>query len=78
MIYFEFAFTTVCIVSDRRLFVHKGNLSCMSELQFSRNHNYVPAILKTDYRTFQNLFNLQLEFCYGLLKSSKYRRNIRF
>ena len=64
MIYLEFAFTPVCIVSDRRLFVHKGNLSCMSELQFSRYHNYVTAILKTDYRTFQNLSDLRLEYCY--------------
>ena len=55
VICFEFAFTPVCIVSDRRLFVHKGNLSCMIELQFSRIHNYVTNILKTDYRAFQNL-----------------------
>ena len=78
IIYLEFAFTPVCIVSDRRLFVHKGNLSCMSELRFSRNHNYVTAILKIDYRAFQNLLDLGLEYCYRLLKSSKYRRNIRF
>ena len=64
MIYLKLAFTPVCFVSDRRLFVHKGNLSCMSELQFSRNHNYVTAILKTDYTTFQNLFDLRLEYCY--------------
>ena len=37
----EFVFAPVCIVSDRRLFVNKGNLPCMSELQFSHNHNYV-------------------------------------
>ena len=64
VICFEFAFTPVCIVSDRRLFVHKGNLSCMIELQFSRNHNYVTNILKTDYRDFQNLLDSGLEYCY--------------
>ena len=66
MIYLEFAFTPVCIVSDRRLFVLKGNLSCKSELQFSRSHNYVTAILKTDYRAFENLMDLGLEYFYGL------------
>ena len=71
MIYLKSAFIPVCIVSDRSLFVHKGNLSCRSELQFSRNPKHATAILKTDYRTFQNLFDLRLEYCYGLLKSSK-------
>ena len=81
--YFTYDLLVICfyafvyIVSGRRLFLHKGNLYCMSELQFSCNHNYT-AILKTDYRTFQNLFHLVLEYCYGLLKNSKYRRNIRF
>ena len=71
VIYFEFAFTPVCIVSNRSLFVRKENLSCMSELQFSHNHNYVTNILKNDYRAFQNLLDSGLEYCYGLLKSSK-------
>ena len=61
LIYLEFAFAPVCIVSTGRLFVHKGNMACVSELQFSCNHNYVATILKIDYRTFQNLFNLGLE-----------------
>ena len=76
MVYLEFAFKHVCIVSERRLFVNNGNLSCMSEPQISWNHNNVTANLKTDYRTFQNLFDLRREYCYGLLKSSKYCRNI--
>ena len=36
-------YTFVYIFSDRRLFVHKGNLYCMSELQFSWNLNYTPT-----------------------------------
>ena len=71
IIYFKFALARVCIVSIGRLFVHKGNMACVSELQFRG--------------TFQNLFNLGLEYCYGLFqaikysnanwKSSKYSRN---
>ena len=49
MICLEFAFTPVCIVSDRRLFVNKGNLPCMSELQFSHNHNYVDVDYNYDF-----------------------------
>ena len=86
IIYFKFALAPVCIVSIGRLFVHKGNMACMSELEFSCDDNYVVTILKIDYRgTFQNLFNLGLEYCYGLFqaikysvanwKSSKYSRN---
>ena len=74
MIYLKLAFAPVCIVSSGRLFVHKGNMACVGELQFSCNHNYVTAILKIDYRTFQNLFNLGLEYCasYGLFQAIKY------
>ena len=68
----EFSFTPVCIVSSGRLFVQKGNMTCVSELQFSCNHNYVATILKIDYRTFQNLFDLGLEYCYGLFQAIKY------
>ena len=85
LIYLKFAFAAVCIAWSGRLFVHKGNMTCMSELQFSCNHNYVATILKIDYRTFQNLLDLGLEYCYGLFqaikysvanwKSSKYSRN---
>ena len=57
----KFAFAPVCIVSCGRLFIHQGNMTCVSELQFSRNHNYFATILKIDYRTFQNLFDLGLE-----------------
>ena len=84
----KFAFAHVFTVSSRRLFVHKGNMYCVSGLQFSCKHNYITAILKIDYRTSQNLFDLVLEYCYGLFqtikyfiadwKSSKYNRNIRF
>ena len=49
MICLEFAFTPVCIVSDKRLFVNKGNLPCMSELQFSHNHNYVDVDYNYDF-----------------------------
>ena len=50
----------------------------MSELQFSRNHNCITNIQKTDYRAFQILLDSGLEHSYGLLKSSKYSRNIQF
>ena len=62
LIYLEFAFAPVCIVSTGKLFVHKGNMASVSELQFSCNHNYVATILKIDCKTFQNLFNLSLEY----------------
>ena len=68
----KFASAPVCIVSSGRLFVHKGNMTCVSELQFSCNHNYVDTILKIDYRTFQNLFALGLEYYYGLFQAMKY------
>ena len=71
LIYLKFAFTAVCIVSNGRLFVHKGNMACVSELQFNCNHNYVVTILKIDYRTLQNLFDLGLEYCYGLFQAIK-------
>ena len=61
LIYLKFAFAPVCIVSNGRLFVHKENMACVSELQFSCNHNYVATKLKIDYSTFQNLFDLGLE-----------------
>ena len=47
-------------------------MTCVSELQFSCNHNYVATILKIDYRTFQNLLDLGLEYCYGLFQAIKY------
>ena len=47
-------------------------MTCVSELQFSRNHNYVATILKIDYRIFQNLFDLGLEYGYGLFHVIKY------
>ena len=88
LIYLKFSFTPVCIVPSGRRFVQKGNMTCVSELKFSCNHNYVATILKIDYRTFQNLLDLGLEYCYGLFqaikysianwKSSKYSRNNRF
>ena len=72
LIYLKFAFAHVCIAWSRRLFVHKGNMTCMSKLQFSCNHNYVATILKIDYMAFQNLFDLGLEYCYGLFQAIKY------
>ena len=88
LIYLKFSFTPVCIVSSGRLFLQKENMTCLSEFQFSYNHNYVATIFKIDYRTFQNLFDLGLEYCYELFqaikcsianwKSSKYSRNNRF
>ena len=63
LIYLKFAFAPVCIVSSGRLFVHKGKITCASELQFSCNHKYIVAILKSDYRTFPDLFDLSLEHC---------------
>ena len=45
---------------------------CVSGLQFSCKHNYITAILKIDYRTSQNLFDLVLEYCYGLFQTIKY------
>ena len=88
LIYFKFTFAPVCIAWSGRLFVHKRNMVCVSELQFSCNHNYVATVLKIDYRTFQNLLDLGLEYCYGLFqaikysidnwKSLKYSRNNRF
>ena len=71
LIYFKFTFAPVYIAWSGRLFVHKGNKTCMSELQFSCNHNYVTTILKIDCRTFQNLLYLGLEYCYGF-KAKKY------
>ena len=68
----EFSFTPACIVSSGRLFVQKGNMTSVSELQFSCNHNYVATILKIDYRTFQNLFDLGLGCCYGLFQAITY------
>ena len=62
----KFAFTHVCIVSDRRLFVHKGNMSCVSQPQISYTHKYIRAILKIDCRPSQNLFDLGLEYYYRL------------
>ena len=47
-------------------------MTCVSKLQFSRNHNYVGTILKNDYRTFENLFDLGLEYGYGLFQAIKY------
>ena len=47
-------------------------MACVSEVQFNCNQNYVATILKTDYRTFQNLFDLGLEYCYGLFQAIKY------
>ena len=84
-IYLKFAFAPVCIVSCGRFFVHEGNMTCVSEQQFSRNDCYFATIMKIDYRIFQNLFDLGLEYGYGLFqvikyfiadwKSSKYSRN---
>ena len=72
LIYFKFAFTAVCIAWSGRLFVHKGNMTCISELQFSCNHNYVTTILKIDYRDVQDLLDLSLEYCYGLFQAIKH------
>ena len=47
-------------------------MTCVNELQFSCNHNYVATILKIDYMAFQNLFDLGLEYCYGLFQAIKY------
>ena len=47
-------------------------MACVSELQFSCDHNYVATILKIDYRTFQNLFDLGPEYCYGLFQAIKW------
>ena len=44
----------------------------VSKLQFSHNHNYVATFLKIDYKTFHNLFDLGLEYCYGLFQTKKY------
>ena len=71
LIYLKFAFALVCIVSSGRLFIHKRNMTCVSELQFSCNRNYVATILKIDYRTFQNLFDIGLIYCYGLFQAIK-------
>ena len=68
LIYLKFAFAPVRIAWSGRLFLHKRNMTCVSELKFSCNHNYVATILKIDYRTFQNLLDLGLECCYGLFK----------
>ena len=72
LIYLKFAFAPVCIASSGRLFVHKGNMTCVSKLQFSCNHNYVATILKIDYKNFQNLFDLGLEHYYRLFQAIKY------
>ena len=48
-------YTFVYIFSDRRLFVHKGNLYCMSELQFSWNLNYTPTKHSSWWRRFQDV-----------------------
>ena len=44
----------VCIVSSERVFFHKGNMICESELQFNCNHKDVPTILKIDIGLFKN------------------------
>ena len=62
---------SVCIVSRGRLLVQKGNTTCVNELQFSCNHNCVATTLNIDYRTFQNLFSLSLEYCYELFQAIK-------
>ena len=72
LIYLEFALAPACIVSSGKLFVHKGNMTCLSELQLSCNHNFVATIVKIDYRNFQNLFDLGLESFYGLFQAIKY------
>ena len=46
--YLKKNFTPVCIVPSGRRFVQIGNMTCVSELKFSCNHNYVATILKTD------------------------------
>ena len=48
-------YTFVYIFSDRRLFVHKGNLYCMSELQFSWNLNYTPTKHSSWWRRLQDV-----------------------
>ena len=70
--YLKFAFAPILIAGSGRLFVHKGNMACVSELQFSCNQSYIATILKIDYRTFQNLLDLGLEYCYGLYQVIKY------
>ena len=46
--YLKKNFTPVCIVPSGRRFVQIGNMTCVSELKFSCNHNYVATILKID------------------------------
>ena len=53
-IYMRFAFAPVGIVSSGRLFFHKGNMVCESELQFNCNHNDVPTKLKINIGLFKN------------------------
>ena len=48
-------YTFVYVFSDRRLFVHKGNLYCMSELQFSWNLNYTPTKHSSWWRRLQDV-----------------------
>ena len=54
LIYMKFASAHVCIVSSERVFFHKGNMTCESELQFNCNHKDVPTILKIDIGLFKN------------------------
>ena len=54
LIYMKFAFAPLCVVSSGRLFFHKGNMTCESELQFNCNHNDVPTIVKIDIGLFKN------------------------
>ena len=72
LIYLKFALVLVCIVSSGRLFFHAGSMTCVSGLHFNCNHNYLPTILKIDYRNFQNLFDVGLEYCYELFQAMKY------
>ena len=66
LIYVKFAFAPVCFVSSGRLFFHKGNMTCKSELQ--RRPHYI----EDWYRNFQKLYDLGLEYCYGLFQAIKY------